>query len=73
MTKALDAAIRAAKEEWHRADSNLSSATRAALRAALPAAPEAKMVEYLRDKGFSDGEARAAWKLIRGHLLGEDA
>lgn len=41
----------------------------AALHTALPAEPPTATIGYLREKGFSEGEARAAWRLIRAHLL----
>ena len=76
MTQALDAAIRAANqclcgEEQCRCDG--AEIAPEAIRAALPAEPPAEVIGYLREEGFSEGEARAAWRLIRAHLLGEDA
>lgn len=77
MTKALDAAVLAAQEQYdeHGADDDV--AILAALRAALPAEPTVEMIETMNAAIWvsfdDDSPGERAYRALRAHLLGEDA
>lgn len=71
MTKALDAAIRAAKEQYEDGEYPATIA-RAVLHAALPAEPTLELIWEMMEASRS-GNIGDVYDALRAHLLGEAA